>query len=173
MEAKKCESVSVLKCKHYTTESSNTILRNKCSQEPSKFLGKFEPTCVWTSSKEQQYWCVLDVLVSGLKQFLLFLHFGRGRRQFLERALLYNSRCMLRKVLLFIMHHEYIIQKKKILYWEERLQVFKILWKRESFLLINFNKAHSQRHMPALSLSGWKSGFSFLRLLIVLCLMIK
>lgn len=45
--------------------------------------------------------------------------------------------------------------------------------KIESFLLINFNKAHSQRHMPTLSLSGWKSGFSFLGVLIVLCLMIK
>lgn len=95
------------------------------------------------------------------------------RGQFLERAQLYNSIYMLRKGLLFIMHNRYIIQKKNILYWEERVQVFKILRKRESFLLSYFNKAHSQRHMPTLSLSGWKSGFSLLRVLIVLCLMIK
>lgn len=66
-----------------------------------------------------------------------------------------------------------IIQKRKRLSWEERFQVLKILKKRKSFLLINLNKAHSQWHMPTLSLSGWKSGFSFLGVLIVLCLMIK
>lgn len=66
-----------------------------------------------------------------------------------------------------------IIQKKKRLFWEERLRILKIFRKRKCFLLINLNEAHSQWHMPTLSLSGWKSGFSFLGVLIVLCLMIK